>query len=91
MQGFARKIGMGAAVAVLAALAVLVAFATPARAQGYSFTRVADSAADGFDPFSFECSAINNRGDIAFRTARAPRRGAQVVQGSIEPTTTAAG
>jgi hypothetical protein len=28
--------------------------------------QVADSAQDGFDPFSFECSAINNRGDIAF-------------------------
>ena len=44
---------------------------------------MADSAEDGFDPFSFECSAINNRGgDIAFRTARAPRRGSQLIQGT---------
>jgi hypothetical protein len=59
----------------------LVAFAAPARAQGYSFTKVVDSAADGFSPFSFECSAINNAGDIAFRTARVPRRGSQLIQG----------
>lgn len=53
----------------------------PAHAQGYSFARVADSAQDGFDPFSFECSAINNSGDIAFRTARPARRGGPVIQG----------
>jgi hypothetical protein len=71
--------------ALVAGLAmVLGAMFSAARAQAapqYTFTRVADSAADGFDPFSFECSAINNRGDIAFRTARAPKRGSQLVQG----------
>src|SRR5262249_25574503 len=49
--------------------------AAPAVAQGYTFTKVADSARDGFDPFSFECSSINNKGDIAFRTARPAKFG----------------
>jgi hypothetical protein len=63
---------------------VLGAMFSGARAQAapqYTFTRVADSAADGFDPFSFECSAINNQGDIAFRTARPARGGGPVIQG----------
>ena len=72
-------------VALVAGLAIVLgAMLSDAQAQAapqYTFTKVADSAADGFDPFSFECSAINNRGDIAFRTARAPRRGSQLVQG----------
>src|SRR5215218_735140 len=71
--------------AMVAGLAIVLgAMFSAARAQAapqYTFTRVADSAEDGFDPFSFECSAINNRGDIAFRTARAPRRGSQLIQG----------
>ena len=71
--------------ALVAGLAIaLGAMLSAARAQAapqFTFTRVADSAEDGFDPFSFECSAINNRGDIAFRTARAPRRGSQLIQG----------
>lgn len=66
---------------VLAVLALLTATAAPAYAQGYTFTKVVDSAEDGFNPFSFECSAINNHGDIAFRTARVPRRGTQLIQG----------
>lgn len=72
-------------IAVVAGLAIaLGATLSAAQAQAapqYTFAKVADSAQDGFDPFSFECSAINNRGDIAFRTARAPRRGTQLVQG----------
>jgi hypothetical protein len=71
--------------ALVAGLAIaLGAMLSAAQAQAapqYTFTRVADSAGDGFVPFSFECSAINNRGDIAFRTARAPRRGSQLIQG----------
>src|ERR1044071_4651111 len=55
---------------LLAALMVVLAFAPPASAQAYVFTKVVDSATDSFSPFSFECSSINNRGDIAFRTAR---------------------
>jgi hypothetical protein len=65
----------------LVVLGLFVAQSAPAYAQVYTFTKVADSAEDGFSPFSFECSAINNRGDIAFRTARVPRRGSQLIQG----------
>jgi hypothetical protein len=60
---------------------LLVVLAAPAYARGYIFTNVADGAEDGFDPFSFECSAINNRGDIAFRTARSAPGGGSVVEG----------
>ena len=63
------------------ALGVMLSTAQAQAAPQYTFAKVADSAQDGFDPFSFECSAINNRGDIAFRTARAPRRGSQLIQG----------
>jgi len=70
---------------LVAGLAILLgAMLSVARAQAasqYTFTKVADSAGDGFDPFSFECSAINNRGDIAFRTARPARGGGPVIQG----------
>jgi hypothetical protein len=73
------------AFALVAGLAIVLgSMFSAARAQAapqYTFTKVADSAQDGFDPFSFECSAINNRGDIAFRTARVPRRGTQLIQG----------
>jgi hypothetical protein len=69
-------------VGVLAmALGVMLSTEQAQAAPQYTFTKVADSAQDGFDPFSFECSAINNRGDIAFRTARASRRGTQLIQG----------
>src|SRR5829696_2898418 len=63
------------------ALGAMLSAAQAQAAPQYTFTRVADSAEDGFSPFSFECSAINNHGDIAFRTARAPRRGSQLIQG----------
>jgi hypothetical protein len=72
--------------AVVVGLAIVLgAMLSAAQAQEsapqYTFTKVADSAEDGFDPFSFECSAINNRGDIAFRTARPARGGGPVIQG----------
>jgi hypothetical protein len=69
--------------AVVAGLAIVLGAMLSAAqaAPQYTFTKVADSAEDGFDPFSFECSAINNRGDIAFRTASSPRRGSQLIQG----------
>ena len=65
----------------LALGAMLSAAQAQESAPQYTFTKVADSAEDGFDPFSFECSAINNRGDIAFRTARPARGGGPVIQG----------
>jgi hypothetical protein len=68
---------------IFAALALALGLTAPARASSpdYTFTEVADSVEDGFSPFSFECSSINNHGDIAFRTARVPRHGSQLVQG----------
>ena len=62
--------------AVGVTVALLGLFPVQDSAQGYKFTKVADSAEDGFDPFSFECSAINNRGDIALQNSpptQAPR------------------
>lgn len=54
--------------AIVTALATLAA---PALAQTtYTFTKVADSARDDFNPNSFTCASINNRGDIAFKAGR---------------------
>ena len=65
--------------ALLTGLSVaLGAVLSEARAQSapqYTFTRVADSVEDGFDPNNFGCAAINERGDIAFRAGRVARDG----------------
>lgn len=63
------------------ALALVSALAAPAYAQGYVFTKVADSSADGLDPFSFECSSINAGGDIAFRAGRLAPDGFNTIAG----------
>jgi hypothetical protein len=57
-------------VAILATLTALGTLAAPAYAQGYTFTKVADSLRDDFDPNNFTCASINDRGDIAFRAGR---------------------
>jgi hypothetical protein len=62
-------------IAVLAALTVLGMLAGPAYAQGYTFTKVADSVRDDFDPNNFTCASINDRGDIAFRAGRTSEDG----------------
>jgi hypothetical protein len=49
-------------------LGVLLSDAQAQTAEGYTFTKVADSTEDGF--VSFGCAAINNHGDIAFGTER---------------------
>ena len=50
--------------------------APPAHAQvAYTFTNVADSARDDFNPNSFTCASINNRGDIAFKAGRSSSDG----------------
>lgn len=49
--------------------------------QSYTFTRVADSIEDSFDPFSFGCSTINNRGDIAFKAGRLAPDGFNTIPG----------
>jgi hypothetical protein len=72
-------------VGVLAALTLWMVCAAPALALVYTFTKVADSTRDGFDPSSFECSSINNKGDIAFRTAR-PAKFGPVIQGVYRAT-----
>src|SRR5918995_723719 len=57
---------------------------TEAQAQTtpqYTFTKVADSAEDGFDPFSFGCAAINTSGDIAFRAGRLAPDGFHTIPG----------
>jgi hypothetical protein len=66
----ARKPMTRSVFTLVATVAISIWLAIPAHAQGYSFTKVADSVADGFDPFSFGCAAINNPGDIAFRAGR---------------------
>src|SRR5215203_1272411 len=60
--------------ALVAGLAIVLgAMLSDAQAQTapqYTFTKVADSVEDGFDPNSFGCAAINTRGDIAFGAER---------------------
>jgi hypothetical protein len=63
---------------------VLGAVLSNAQAQTtpqYTFTKVADSVEDGFDPFSFGCAAINTRGDIAFRAGRLAPDGFNTIPG----------
>jgi hypothetical protein len=52
------------------ALGALLSDAQAQSDAGYTFTKVADSVEDGFDPSSFGCAAINAPGDIAFRAGR---------------------
>jgi hypothetical protein len=57
----------------VAALAMCAAFAAPAHAaKAYTFTKVVDSAADGFNrnTLAGACPSINNAGDIAFKSER---------------------
>jgi hypothetical protein len=68
-------------VGAVATLVVVSSLATPAYAQEYSFTKVADSAEDGFDPFSFGCASINSGGDIAFRAGRPHPDGFNTIHG----------
>jgi hypothetical protein len=63
------------------ALGAILSDAQAQSAPQYTFTRVADSVEDGFDPNSFGCAAINERGDIAFRAGRVARDGFNTVPG----------
>ena len=63
---------------------VLGAMLSDAQAQTtpqYTFTKVADSVEDGFDPNSFGCAAINTPGDIAFRAGRLTPDGFNTIPG----------
>jgi hypothetical protein len=70
-----------AAIGAMAGLVVVAMLAGPAAAQGYTFTKVADSAEDGFDPFSFGCATTNARGDVAFRAGRPAPDGFDTIPG----------
>lgn len=52
---------------LMAVFAVLLALPVPAHAQGYTFTKIADSA-EGLD--SFGCPGINDRSDVVVRATR---------------------
>ena len=65
----------------LGALALVFALGSPASAQAYTFTKVADSATDNFEPFSFGCATMNSRGDVAFRAGRLAADGFNTVPG----------
>jgi hypothetical protein len=75
------KYGARGMVGILTALALMTALPAPAHAAQYRFTKVADSLSDGFHPFSFECSSINTRGDIAFRAGRLAADGFNTTEG----------
>jgi len=60
---------LGPILVVALVLSALVPEVSVAAAK-YAFTKVADSARDGFDPNAFGCASINNQGDIAFRAGR---------------------
>jgi hypothetical protein len=70
-----------AAIGAMAGLALVAVLAGPVSAQGYTFTKLADSAEDGFDPFSFGCAATNARGDVAFRAGRPAPDGFNTIPG----------
>ena len=80
-RALAMTITIRSTVGILAVLTLLMALATPAYAQVYTFTKVVDSVDDGFDPFSFGCSSINARGDIAFRAGRVAADGFNTIPG----------
>jgi len=63
------------------ALGAVLSDAGAQTALQYTYTRVADSVEDGFEPNSFGCAAINERGDIAFRAGRVARDGSNTVPG----------
>src|SRR5215216_6385564 len=62
--------GVRRACGMLVALALLLGPAATARAAPFTFTNVADSVRDDFNPNSFTCASLNNRGDVAFRAGR---------------------
>src|SRR3712207_8425149 len=70
----------GLAIALGALLSDVRAQTAPPALQ-YTFTKVADSVEDGFDPNSFGCAAINTPGDIAFRAGRLAPDGFNTIPG----------
>src|SRR5215207_7015913 len=71
---------VGLAIALGAMLSEARAQTAPPAPQ-YTFTKVADSVEDGFDPNSFGCAAINTRGDNAFKAGRLAPDGFNTIHG----------
>ena len=78
---FATKLRFQGMLAILAACLLTVPLGGPAHAETYNFIKLADSAEDGFDPFSFGCASINGPGDVAFRAGRPAADGFNTVAG----------
>ena len=79
-MGVAFLLAGGVALALGAMLSDARAQTAPPAPQ-YTFTKVADSAEDGFDPFSFGCAAINTPGDVAFKAGRLAPDGFNTIPG----------
>ena len=71
---------LGIVVAVTLSAMASAAHAAAASTE-HSFTKVADSSEDGFDPFGFGCASINARGDVAFRAGRVAADGFNTTPG----------
>ncbi|HEY3184059.1 MAG TPA: choice-of-anchor tandem repeat NxxGxxAF-containing protein [Gaiellaceae bacterium] len=56
--------------ALFVALTLVLGSAAAAHAAPYTFVNLADSVRDNFNPNSFTCSSLSNRGDVAFRAGR---------------------
>jgi hypothetical protein len=65
----------------MAVMTMVIAPALPARAQEFTFTKLADSTEDGFEPFSFGCATINASGAVAFRGGRLAPDGFNTIPG----------
>ncbi|MGH3145842.1 MAG: DUF7453 family protein [Rubrobacter sp.] len=74
-------VALALVVGLAVALGSMLQAAEAAPSGEYRFVKVADSADDGFDPFSFGCSTINTRGDVAFRAGRMTGDGFDTVDG----------
>jgi hypothetical protein len=79
-MGVAFLLAGGVALAFGAMLSGARAQTVPPAPQ-YTFTKVADSARDGFEPFSFGCAAINTPGDVAFKAGRLAPDGFNTIPG----------
>ena len=79
-MGVAFLLAGGIALAFGAMLSGARAQTVPPAPQ-YTFTKVADSARDGFEPFSFGCATINTPGDVAFKAGRLAPDGFNTIPG----------
>jgi hypothetical protein len=65
----------------LAVMTMVITPTLPARAQDFTFTKLADSTEDGFEAFSFGCATINASGAVAFRAGRLAPDGFNTIPG----------